>query len=82
VLAIATITTGVILGLFVLALGKRRSPASSLAGLCGGIAAIVTVLFVLPAMQCKLAWPWHGLVSCGSTVLVGKLLAALAPREA
>jgi len=26
---------------------------------------------VLPAMAVKLAWPWFGIVSCGSTVSVG-----------
>lgn len=71
VLAIATVTTGVILGLFALALRPRRSQASSLAGLLGGIAAIAAVVFVLPAVGVRLAWPWHGIASCGATVLVG-----------
>jgi len=83
VLAIATVTTGVILGLFVLALLPGRSPTASLLGLCGGIAAIVGIVFVLPAIDVdpgqpdvqafRLAWPWHGVVSSGATVLVGWL---------
>ena len=81
VLAIATVTTGVILGLFALALLPRRSPTSSLVGLCGGIAAIVVVVFVLPAYDVKLAWPWHGLVSSSVTLLVGALAAMLLPTN-
>ena len=81
VLAIAAVTTGVILGLFALALLPRRSPTSSLVGLCGGIAAIVVVVFVLPANDIKLAWPWHGLVSSGVTLLVGALTAMLLPTS-
>ncbi|MCA8951002.1 MAG: sodium:solute symporter [Planctomycetes bacterium] len=69
VLGIATITTGVILGLFVLALLRRRSRAASLVGLCAGIVAIVVVSFGLPAGA--IAWPWHGVLSAGTTVLVG-----------
>jgi SSS family transporter len=89
VLAIATVTTGVILGLFVLALLPARSPAASLVGLVAGLAAIAGVLFVLPAIDLdpapgvqafKLAWPWHGLVSCGTTVL-GGAIAGLVLRQ-
>jgi solute:Na+ symporter, SSS family len=79
VLAIATVTTGVILGLFVLALLPRRSPNSSLVGLCGGLGAIAVLVFVLPAN--KLAWPWHGLVSSGATVLVGAIAQRLMPAK-
>ncbi|MCA8964578.1 MAG: sodium:solute symporter [Planctomycetes bacterium] len=73
VLGIATITTGIILGLFVLALRARRSASASLCGLLGGLSATAVVVFVLPELQVSLAWPWHGLVSCGSTVLVGSV---------
>jgi solute:Na+ symporter, SSS family len=71
VLAIATVTTGVILGLFLLALLPGRSPRASLIGLVGGVVMIAVVVFVLPATGVKLAWPWHGLASCGATTLVG-----------
>lgn len=80
VLAIATVTTGVILGLFVLALQRGRSPRSSLIGLVAGVAAIVGVVFVLPACDVRLAWPWHGLASCAATVLGGTLAAACSRR--
>ena len=82
VLAIATVTTGVILGLFVLALLPRRSPTASLCGLVAGVAAIVGVVFVLPACAVKLAWPWHGLVSSGTTVLCGWLATRVIPPAA
>jgi SSS family transporter len=91
VLAIATITTGVILGLFVLALLPRRSPTSSLVGLVAGLLAITGIVFVLPAIDLdatqpevqpfKLAWPWHGLVSSSATVL-GGLVALVCTRTA
>jgi Na+/proline symporter len=79
VLAIAGVTTGVILGLFVLALLPRRSPTASLVGLCAGIAAIGVLVFV-PAVSTQLAWPWHGLCSSGTTVLCGAIVAQLLPN--
>ena len=75
VLAIATNTTGIILGLFALAMLRHRSPRASLCGLCAGIAAMGCVVFVLPACAIKLAWPWHGLVTSSATLLVGSLVA-------
>ena len=85
VLGIATITTGVILGLFLLALSPRRTPLASLIGLTAGLAATAAVVFVLPNLpenyQLRLAWPWHGVVSCGCTVTVG-LIAATVHRPA
>jgi SSS family solute:Na+ symporter len=82
VLAIATVTTGVILGLFVLALLRRRSPIASLVGLVGGLAAIAAVVFVLPANGIALAWPWHGLASCAATVAAGALALPLTRSSA
>jgi len=80
VLAIATVTTGVILGLFVLA-ARGVAPGASLAGLCGGVAAIGVVVFGLEAWGVKLAWPWHGLVSCGATVAVGSVVGLASGRR-
>lgn len=73
VLAIATLTTGIILGLFVLALGERRSPRASTWGLGGGLLGIVLLLVVLPWRGATIAWPWHGVVTCTMTVLVGQV---------
>ncbi|MCU0865455.1 MAG: hypothetical protein MUC36_16850, partial [Planctomycetes bacterium] len=58
------------------------SPNSSLVGLCGGLAAIAVLVFVLPANDVKLAWPWHGLVSSGATVLVGAIAQRVLPARA
>ncbi|MCB9877300.1 MAG: sodium/solute symporter [Planctomycetes bacterium] len=86
VLGIASVTTGVILGLFLLALLPKRSNLASLVGLCAGAAAAIVVVFVLKRFDVAIAWPWHSLLTCGPTVLVGGLLAMLlgqrAPREA
>lgn len=80
VLAIATVTTGVILGLFVLA-ARGVAPGASLSGLCGGLVAIGVVVFGLEAWGVKLAWPWHGLVSCGATVVTGSVANALRAKR-
>jgi SSS family transporter len=77
VLSVATVTTGVILGLFLLALSPRRHPAASLLGLVAGIAATMVVVFGLPLLDIRLAWPWYGVVSCGVTSAVGALAARL-----
>lgn len=77
VLAIANVTTGIILGLFALALSPHRSNRASLGGLLAGIVATVVVLFVLPHYDWKLAWPWYGLVTCASTFLTGSCLRSL-----
>jgi solute:Na+ symporter, SSS family len=87
VLGIATVTTGVILGLFLLALCKGRSPNASLCGLVAGLLATTFVFFVLPHLDWKLAWPWFGIVSCGTTFVSGWLASLVlpateAPREA
>jgi Na+/proline symporter len=79
VLGIATNTTGVNLGLFVLALGERRPPTASLVGLCCGLGAVVFVVFAVPQLGWKLAWPWYGLVSCAFTAGPGWLVARLGP---
>ena len=71
VLGIATITTGVILGLFLLACRRRRSSTASLIGLCAGSFAVIVVVLVLPHFEIRLAWPWYGLVSCSATTIAG-----------
>ncbi len=79
VLAIQSLTLGVILGLFVLAFGPRSSPRASLVGLVGGL--LVTALVVaLGAIEgadgaplLAIGWPWRGLITCLSTAGAGKL---------
>ncbi|HEB51836.1 MAG TPA: transporter [bacterium] len=77
VLAIQALALGVILGLFVLALGERRSPAASLVGLAVGLAATAAVVLLgslegadgAPLLQ--IGWPWRGLITCACTVGAG-----------
>ncbi len=73
VLAIATVTTGVILGLFLLALHPRNSKASALTALVCGLVAAGLIVFLLPHLPFRIAWPWHGLLTCGSAYLIGRL---------
>tara|TARA_R110002072_G_scaffold46591_10_gene129040 strand:+ start:11499 stop:12980 length:1482 start_codon:yes stop_codon:yes gene_type:complete len=73
VLTIQTLTLGVILGLFVLALSERRSPSASLIGLVAGLVATVLIVFVLPNIEfgdgstLQIGWPWYGLITCCAT---------------
>ena len=79
VLAIQNPMIGVILGLFVLALGKRPSARASLVGLLGGLIATACLVFVLPMIEVddgvplKIAWPWYGLITCTATIATGRV---------
>jgi solute:Na+ symporter, SSS family len=95
VLAVAGLTTGLVLGLFVL--GSLRRPVSSGAALAGFACGAVAVLAVFrpPAAILDqlpdwvpgffrrpiLAWPWYAPVGTGTTVLVALLLDALTRRN-
>ena len=77
VLAIATITTGIILGLFLLALAGAPRPAASLVGLACGLGVTAAVVFAFPVLGWKVGWPWYGILSCGTTCLTGFAARAL-----
>lgn len=71
VLKIAGLTTGLLLGLFIL--GRMRTAVSSRAALIGLLAGFAAVLAVwLPEAAGKpiLAWPWFALVGTTATVVV------------
>ena len=51
VLSIQSLTLGVNLGLFVLALSEQRSAKASLIGLVSGLLATVLIGFVLPLIE-------------------------------
>jgi Na+/proline symporter len=77
VLRIAALTTGMILGLFLL--GRLRRPVgsrSALAGLVGGSLAVLAVWGLTP-----LAWPWYAPVGTLMTVAVALLLGRLRPAH-
>ena len=66
------------LGLFALALGKRRSAKASLVGLLGGLAMTLWIVFFKPSV----GWPWLGVMTCSATVLVGRAaLVITGPRD-
>jgi len=82
VLAIASFTTGVILGVFALALLPGRDPRAALAGMACGL--LFTGWLVVSGARAGIAvaWPWLGLLSSGSTFLAGVVWRSLARRHA
>lgn len=85
VLTIQTLTLGVILGLFVLALNKQRSAKASLIGLVAGLVATTLIVFVLPLIPIndgqpiKIGWPWYGLITCLATYGAGRIARTFVP---
>jgi SSS family transporter len=72
-LAIASITYGSLLGLFLLGLGMRRATArGALAGMFAGLAVILWVRF-----GTALPWTWYVLVGTSATFTVGALASLL-----
>jgi Na+/proline symporter len=70
VLLIAGFTTGMILGLFLLArMSRPVGSGPALAGLVVGFLTVLTIWLLTP-----LAWPWYPLVGTLSTVAVALLL--------
>jgi len=83
VLAVASVTTGLILGLFLL--GLQRQPVRSGAALAGMLAGFLTSgsLWVCMVREKPLlAWPWFAPVGAGTTVLVALLVDRLTQAEA
>ena len=74
-LAIASFTTGIVLGLFLLGIYTKVGQRAALIGLVAGLAAVSTVRF-----GTTLAWPWHALVGSSTVFLVGILVEPLLPR--
>jgi SSS family transporter len=75
VMAIATFTMGVILGVFFLGVCTSRvTQRSALGGLVGGLAVMTAVVF-----RTDLAWPWYGVVGSSVTFIIGVTAHALLP---
>lgn len=73
VLAIASFTSGPILGVFFLGvLTRRASQPGALVGLVAGVAVLATV-----AYGTSLAWPWFAVVGSATTFLIGLLASEL-----
>jgi len=82
VLAVAAVTTGLILGLFLL--GSFRRPVRSSAALAGMLAGFVTSGYLWlrwVTEEALLAWPWFAPVGTGTTVLVALLLERVRPAR-
>lgn len=79
VLAIASFTTGILLGLFFLALLPGATPpAAAVCGMGCGLAVTGFLQFVLPHLSdLQLAWPWYALVGSMATLLGGMLVRSL-----
>ena len=66
-LAIASFTTGIVLGLFLLGILTRRvGQASALTGMVAGVSAVSYAKF-----GTSLAWPWYALVGSSTVYAVG-----------
>jgi len=76
VLAVAGMTTGLILGLFIL--GRMSRPVNSRAAIIGLVTGFIAVFSIwlpgqLPKGNPILAWPWFPLVGAGTTVVIALL---------
>ncbi len=77
VLAIASFTTGLTLGLFFLGvLSRRVTQSAALAGLIGGASILTTAWYATP-----LAWPWYAVLGSLSTTGIGLLIHLLTHRN-
>jgi Na+/proline symporter len=76
-LAIASFVTGIILGLFLLAILTRRvGQTAALIGMLAGLAAVSYAKF-----GTDLAWPWYALVGSSTVVVVGIAASRLFPDK-
>jgi len=81
VLAVAGLTTGLVLGLFLLGMMKRTvSSTAAIAGLLVGFAAVMSVWVPSAFGTPILAWPWYAPVGAGTTVVVALLVHLLLSR--
>ena len=80
VLKVAGLTTGLLLGLFVLGrMARPVSSAAALSGLLAGAAAVLGVWLPEALGSPILAWPWFALVGSSVTVAVALLVSSPAP---
>lgn len=79
VMAIASFTTGIVLGVFFLAIASRRaSQTAALIALVGGLAGMTAVVFAPKIAEAwfgtqiaGMAWPWFAVVGSLGTLLIG-----------
>ena len=75
-LAIASFTTGIVLGLFLLGIYSRVGQSAALTGLLAGLGAVSFAKF-----GTNLAWPWFALVGSSTVVAVGLLVGTVTPSS-
>jgi len=84
-LTIAGYSAGLLLGVFVLGVATRRvGQEAALVGAGAGLAALLTVQFVLPGLPGQgitIAWPWYASIGAGVTMAAGWLAATVFPRR-
>jgi Na+/proline symporter len=73
-LAVASFTTGIVLGLFLLGIFTKVPQRAALSGLLAGIVAVSFAKF-----ETALAWPWYALVGSTTVVLVGVVAGFVLP---
>ncbi len=77
-LSIASFTTGIVLGLFLLGiLTHRVGQTAALVGMIAGVSAVSFAKFGTP-----LAWPWYALVGSSTVYLVGLIASYIVPEPA
>ena len=82
VLAIASITTGVLIGVFALGSWTRVSHDAALTGLCCGLAVVLTVKFKVPDWTgFALAWPWMAMLGAAVTIVCGLAAHSVLPTK-
>lgn len=75
-LAVASFTTGIVLGLFLLGIFTKVPQSAALIGLLAGLAAVSFAKF-----GTSLAWPWYALVGSSTVVLVGVVAGLALPQR-
>lgn len=77
-LAIAGCAAGLLLGVFALGVGTRRvGQSAALAGAGCGLAALMAVIFALPAAGLPIAFPWYAIIGATVTIVAGLALSWL-----
>ena len=74
-LSIASFTTGIVLGLFLLGIFTRVGQRAALTGLLAGLAAVSFARF-----GTSLAWPWLALVGSSTVFSVGSIVGSFLPK--
>lgn len=81
-LTIAGYSAGLLLGLFALGvLTKRVAEIHALTGAFVGLITLLTIQFVLPIFEFKVAWPWFALVAATVTYTVALICSYVIPSS-